>query len=166
MRANDGNTGYLSSVILGIVVLGLAGTVGTISLLREVGEIGPKVGDIISFDPLETLSRDMNVTITATRSNAQPGAHAEATCVLNIGAMHAGGGSAIIEARLPQTSSGYRVHWAGPHGGDSVGDCGASADLLLNQEDIETLAMAAGGYGVSSRRLAANTLWNARPPAQ
>ncbi len=76
--------------------------------------------------------------------------------------MHAGGGSVVIEARQPQTSRGYRVHWAGAHGGDDPAGCGTSADLLLNQEDIEILAMAAGGYGVASRRLAANSLWNAR----
>jgi hypothetical protein len=162
MQANGDNSSGISSVILGVVVLGLAGTAGTIGLLRQVGEFGPKVGDIVSFDPREALSRDMQPKITATRASDHPGG----TCVLDVTVMHAGGGSVVIEARQPQTSSGYRVHWAGAHSSDDPANCGASADLLLNQEDIEILALAAGGYGVSARRLAANSLWSARTSTQ
>jgi hypothetical protein len=162
MQADDGNSSGVSSVILGMVVLALAGTVGTIGLLREVSEFGPKVGDIVSFDPLETLSRDMQAKIAATRASGRP----EGTCVLDVSAMLAGGGSVVIEARQPQTNSGYRVHWAGARSGDDPANCGASADLLLNQEDIEILALAAGGYGVPSRRLTANSLWSTRTSTQ
>ena len=162
MQASGGNSSGVSTVILGMVVLALAGTAGTIGLLREVGELGPKVGDIVSFDPSETVSRDVQAKIAATRA----GDHAGAACVLDVGAMHAGGGSVVIEARQQQTRGGYRVHWAGAHSSDDPAGCGASADLLLNQEDIEILAMAAGGYGVAPRRLAANSLWNARGPTQ
>jgi hypothetical protein len=162
MQANGGNSSGVSSVILGMIVLCLAGTAGTIGLLRQVGELGPAVGDIISFDPLEKLSRDMQTKVTAKRAGEQAGG----ACVLDISAMHASGGSVVIEARQPQTNSGYRVHWAGAHSSDDPTACGASADLLLNQEDVEMLALAAGGYGVASRKLAANSLWNARGSAQ
>ncbi len=162
MQVSGGNSSGVFTVILSMVVLALAGTVGTIGLLRQVGELGPKVGDIVSFDPRETISRDVQAKIAATRAGDRAGA----ACALNVSAMHAGGGSVVIEARQPQTSRGYRVHWAGAHGSDDPAGCGASADLLLNQEDIETLAMAAGGYGVAARRLAANSLWNARTAAQ
>ncbi len=30
--------------------------VGTISLIQHVGEIGPKVGDIVAFDPPDSIS--------------------------------------------------------------------------------------------------------------
>jgi hypothetical protein len=153
MQANGGNTSGLSSFILGMVVVALAGTIGTIGLLREVAEFRPGVGDIVSFDPLDTLSRDMHAKIDAARANDRPGA----ACVLDVAAMHAGGGSVVIEARLPQTG-GYRVHWAGARSSDDPADCGASADLVLSQEDIEVLAMAAGGYGVSPRKLLAHSL--------
>ncbi len=33
-----------------------------------------------------------------------------------------------------------------------VRNCGTSADLLLNVEDVEVLAMAAGGYGAASAK--------------
>ncbi len=157
MQANGSNWSGVSSVILGVVVLGLVGTVGTIGLLRQIDDFGPKVGDIVSFDPQATLSRDMQAKIAATRVDERT----EAACVLDVATMHAGGGSVVIEARQLQTSSGYRVHWAGAHSSDDPANCGASADLLLNQEDIEILALAAGGYGVSARRL-----WNTRVSTQ
>jgi hypothetical protein len=162
MQVNGRNSSGVSSVILGMIVLGLAGMVGTIGLLREVGEFGPKVGDIIAFDPLETLSRDTQTKVTATWASGRPGI----TCILDVTAMHAGGGSVVIEARQPHAIGAYRVHWAGARSNDDVDGCGSSADLLLNLEDVEVLALAAGGYGVSDRRLAANTLWNARSSTQ
>ena len=69
--------------------------------------------------------------------------------------MHANGGSVVIEAREPRASFGYRVHWAGARSSDDGTDCGASADLLMNQEDIEVLAMAAGGFGVPASKQSA-----------
>ena len=46
------------------------------------------------------------------------------------------------------------MHWAGPRSSNDGSDCGSSADLLVNLEDIEVLAMAAGGYGVSAGKQA------------
>jgi len=65
MRANGSNSSGISSVILGMVVIALAGMAGTIGLLRQVGELGPKVGDIVSFDPLEAFSHDMRARVAA-----------------------------------------------------------------------------------------------------
>jgi hypothetical protein len=158
MRANGSNSSGISSVILGMVVIALAGMVGTIGLLRQVGELGPKVGDIVSFDPLEAFSHDMRSRVAATPAGAKPGS----ACILDVRAMHAVGGSVVIEAKDPDAPTVYRVHWAGARSSDDRADCGASADLLLNRDDIEVLAMAAGGYGVSAKRLAANMLWSVR----
>ena len=47
MQANGRDLSGLTSVILGTVVIALAGMVGTIGLLRQAGELGPKVGDIV-----------------------------------------------------------------------------------------------------------------------
>ena len=46
MRANDTKSGGASTVLLSIVAVGLAGMVGTIGLIHQVAELGPKVGDI------------------------------------------------------------------------------------------------------------------------
>ena len=66
MRANDSKTSAgVGSVLLGIVAIALAGMVGTIGLIHEIGEFGPKVGDIISFDPLDRISQDMRARLPA-----------------------------------------------------------------------------------------------------
>ena len=144
MQAKDGNSSGVGGVLLGVAAIALAGMVGTIGLLREVGELGPKVGDIVSFDPVRNLSRDMKALIAATPADERT----EATCVLDARAIHATGGSLVIEAKELGKPRGYRVHWAGPRTSDGGKDCGMSAELLLGQDDIEILAMAAGGYGV------------------
>src|SRR5579883_3142516 len=148
MRVHDSNSVGAGSILLGIVAIALAGMVGTIELIHQVGELGPKVGDIISFDPLDSFSRDMRARVAAIPAEDKPGV----ACVLDVRAMHADGGSVIIEAREPRTSFAYRVHWAGSRSATDGGDCGSSADLLVNIDDVELLAMAAGGYGVPAAK--------------
>jgi hypothetical protein len=144
MRANDTKSGGASTVLLSIVAVGLAGMVGTIGLIHQVAELGPKVGDIVAFDPMDRMSRDMRARIAAIPADDTPGI----ACVLDVRAMHAGGGSIIIEAHQPRPTFAYRVHWSGQQSSNDGADCGRSADLMINLEDVETLAMAAGGYGV------------------
>ena len=148
MRANDSNSSGAGSVLLGIAAIALAGMVGTIGLIHQVGELGPKVGDIVAFDPLDPISRDMHARLPAMVAGDKPGV----ACVLDVRAMHTNGGSVIIEAREPQPSFGYRVHWAGARSSDDGTDCGSSADLFVSLEDVQTLAMAAGGYGVPASK--------------
>ncbi len=144
MRANHSNSSGTGTVLLSILAIGLAGMAGTIGLIHSVGEFGPAVGDIVSFDPLDSMSRDMHARLTAMPADGKPGV----ACVLDVRAMHASGGSVVIESRQPGTDLGYRVHWAGAQSSGDAANCGTSADLLLSIEDIEVLAMAAGGYGV------------------
>jgi hypothetical protein len=161
MRANDTKSGGAGTVLLGIVAVGLAGMVGTIGLIHQVGELGPKVGDIVAFDPMDRMSRDMRARIAAIPADDGPAV----ACVLDVRAMHAGGGSVVIEAREPRSTFAYRVHWSGEHSSNDGADCGRSADLMISLEDVETLAMAAGGYGVpESKRL--GNFWGAASTAQ
>ena len=148
MRANDSKSSGLGSVLLGMAALTLAGMVGTIGLIHQVDQLGPKVGDLISFDPLAPISADMRARLPAMAADDRPGV----ACALDVRTMHANGGSVIIEAREPRARFGYRVHWAGPRTSNDPVDCGSSADLLMNLEDIEVLAMAAGGYGPLTAR--------------
>jgi len=148
MRLNDSKSTGAGTVLLSLVAIALAGMVGTIGLIHQVGEFGPKVGDIVAFDPLDAISRDMHARLTAIPAGRAPGV----ACVLDVRAMHAGGGSVVIEAREPRAGFGYLVHWAGGPSSNDGADCGTSADLLINIEDIELLAMAAGGYGVPAAR--------------
>ncbi len=146
MRVNDSNSSGAGTVLLGIVAVALAGMVGTMGLINQVGEFGPKVGDIVAFEPLDPISSDMRARLPAMLASGRSGV----ACVLDVRAMHANGGSMVIESREPGTNFSYRVHWAGPRSSNDSTDCGASADLLLNLEDVEVLAMAAGGYGAAS----------------
>ena len=144
MHTNDSKSSGLGTVLLSVVAIALAGMAGTLGLIRQVGEFGPKVGDIVVFDPLAPMSRDMNASLPAMSANGQPGV----ACVMDVRTIHANGGSVIIEAREPRADFGYRVHWAGARSSGDGSNCGSTADLLMNVEDIEVLAMAAGGYGV------------------
>jgi hypothetical protein len=148
MRANDSKSTGVGSVLLGVAAVMLAGMVGTIGLIHQVGELGPKVGDIVLFDPLDPISRDMQARLPAIPVDDRPGV----ACALDVRVVHANGGSVIIEAREPRSSFGYRVHYAGTRSSNDGADCGSSVDLLINQEDIEVLAMAAGGYGVPASK--------------
>ena len=155
MQLNENKSSGLGSVLLGMAAMALAGMVGTIGLLQHVGEFGPKVGDIVSFDPVESFSRDMKARIEVASADSRHGAG----CVLDVRAMHANGGSLIVEARQLKTQHGFRVHWAGRHSSDDGADCGSSAELLLDQDDLEILATAAGGFGVTATKLARGSIW-------
>ena len=148
MRANDSKSSGIGTVLLGITAIMLAGMAGTVGLINQVSELGPKVGDIISFDPLDRIASDVRAHLPAIPADDRPGV----ACVLDVRAMHASGGSLMIEAREPRTSFAYRVHWAGPRSSNGGTDCGSSADLLVSIEDVELLAMAAGGYGVPAAK--------------
>jgi hypothetical protein len=148
MRANDTNSSGTGTALLGIVAVLLGGLVGTIGLIRQAGEMGPKVGDIVTFDPLDQMPRTMQARIAAIPADNTPGV----ACALDVRVMHANGGSVIVEAREPGPSFGYRIHWSGVHSSGDAADCGATADLLVNIDDLETLAMAAGGFGVSATK--------------
>src|SRR5271166_3954447 len=148
MPTNHSNSVGAGSVLLGIAAIALAGMVGTMGLIHQIGELGPKVGDIVAFDPLDPSSRDMHARLPAMSADNRPGI----ACVLDVRAMHANGGSMIIEALEPRTGFRYRVHWAGARSSDDSADCGSSADLLVNLDDIEVMAIAAGGYGVPTSR--------------
>ena len=148
MRANDTKSTGAGTVLLSITAVALTAMIGTISLIHQVGELGPKVGDILSFDPLDRMSPDMNAHVPAMSADDKPGV----ACVLDVRALHANGGSMVIEARLPGSDFAYRVHWSGPRTSNDGTNCGTSADLLVNLSDIEVLAIAAGGYGVPASK--------------
>ena len=68
-------------------------------------------------------------------------------CILDLEMLHQNGGSLIVEARVPGTSPAYRVHWAGKASSTSQFNCGSSAELTLDDTNLDLLAMAAGGWG-------------------
>jgi hypothetical protein len=154
-HSHEGKASGIVSVLLGVAAVALAGMVGTVGLIRAVGELGPRVGDIVSFDPRDVMSRDLQARVSAIPAGNFPGV----ACVLDVQAMHAGGGSVIVESRQSLNGYGVHVHWAGAQSAQDGTNCGTSAELLLNPEDLETLAMAAGGFGTSASKHAHTSLW-------
>ena len=81
--------------------------------------------------------------------------------------MHANGGSVVIEAREPARRLRLpRALGRRSRSSNDGTDCGASADLLMNLEDIEVLAMAAGGYGVPASQAGRHSPGAPRAAAQ
>ena len=111
--------------------------------LSAMQEVGPDVGEIVAFDPLDGPKHWEMPGIPA-RLVAQ----ARHECVLMPSIIAAGGGSFVIEAKQLSHPPIYLVHWSG-HGTDNgAGDCGPSADLLLSLVQLRALANVAGGFGV------------------
>jgi hypothetical protein len=162
MEAKHGKSTNVQGVLLTVVAIALAGTAGMVGMLREVTDLGPKVGDIVSFDPRDRFSSDMKSQIDAIPVNGT----ARVACELDVQAMHAGGGSVVIEAHESQGHVAYRVHWAGARTSVAGADCGRSADLMLSETDLATLAIAAGGYGAAAKTLASGSVWRSADGAQ
>jgi hypothetical protein len=54
----------------------------------------------------------------------------------------------VVETSQFEPNRIFRVHWAGVRTSKDHGDCGRSADLLLNSNQLAILIFAAGGTGV------------------
>ena len=78
-KPGEGKFSGIGTILLGMAAIALAGMVGTIGLIRQVGDIGPNVGDIVVFDPLDSMSRDMKARVTAVHTGSQHGV----ACVLD-----------------------------------------------------------------------------------
>ncbi len=64
------------------------------------------------------------------------------------------GGSLIVEGQVSEAVERYEVHWAGQRTAADTGNCGKSADLILDGQQLDILATGAGGYGTAgSQRL-------------
>jgi hypothetical protein len=71
-------------------------------------------------------------------------------CVFDPREIAAYGGSLIIERTEGVNPVRFLVHWAGYRTAQGPGDCGAVADVTLDQHDVQRLANAAGGFGLHS----------------
>lgn len=130
----------LQFVLLGAAVL-LAMGCGMAGIVHQAAEFGPKVGDLVAFDPAHRAAFDSNARLTANRLQ-------QSDCVLDLAIIQKSGGSLVLERRDSEPGHRYSAHWSGPRTSQDADDCGSQADLLLSLSDIDTLATAAGGFGV------------------
>ncbi len=145
--------GWLTLLIV-VLAAPLTACAGIILLLQTI-EIGPGVGDIVTFDTNTTTENLSQLRVTAGYAPAVwPNEQATRSCVLNPSVMLANGGSLVIEAREMTRPPFYRVHWSGKRTDQGTGDCGSSADLTVPLKELRVLANAAGGFGVAQKRSA------------
>ena len=153
MRASDDKSHGLISAALLAVVVSLAGLAGAVKIAQTAVALGPAVGDIVQFDPQGRMPVDVSTQVDAERVNG-------AGCVLDLDTIHQTGGSLIVEARFPGADiPRYRVNWAGPRSADGADNCGRHAELVLDDSNLDLLAMAAGGWGVDHRHTMPSGIW-------
>jgi hypothetical protein len=143
-------TGLITTAVLTVTVA-MVGLAGAIRLALNAAEIGPQVGDILTFEASRKPPRNAPARVAAARDG-------QADCVLDTAVLHRLGGSLVVESRSPRPKRLYRLHWAGTRSADGAADCGTAADLLLDTERLEMIAMAAGGFGAGRRELASTGL--------
>ena len=137
MRANDDQSNDLRATLAGLGLVGIILMVTIVSALQLMDALGPRIGDIIRFDPARATSpvgqTSIRVTPLAGRS-----------CKLDPSIMAASGGSLMIEATSPEPDRAYRVGWAGRRTSDGPADCGPAEVFLLSQADLIRLKLASG----------------------
>lgn len=138
-QTRDDKSNELLIVLAKLSVLAIGATMSIVVMLRVVDHFRPRVGDIISFYPRKAVPPDNETSLDVTQAGAPPAR----SCVLNVRSMRMSGGSLIIEAEHAQPGFRYRVHWAGGSTSDALTNCGTSAELMLSQEEIGILKMAA-----------------------
>jgi hypothetical protein len=117
-------------------------------LALKIDHLRPDVGDIIVFRPAASGGMSWGVKVEATalvRRDAPV-----RPCVFDPREIAAYGGSLIIERTEGVNPVRFLVHWAGYRTAQGPGDCGAVADVTLDQHDVQRLANAAGGFGLHS----------------
>ncbi len=113
--------------------------------LSEMQEVGPDVGEIVTFDPHDGPKRWEMPGIPARFSSI---AAPRQSCVLTPSVIAAGGGSFVIESKQLDHPPVFLVHWSGSRTDNSAQDCGRAADLALSLIQLRALANVAGGFGV------------------
>ncbi len=111
------------------------------------------MGDIVRFDPKGYMPLDVHTQVAALRAD-------KSDCILDLEAIHRGGGSLVVEQRYRGDGRPrYRVHWAGQQSASGSADCGQDADLMLDDTNLNLLAMAAGGWGVGHKNVSPSDIW-------
>jgi len=140
MPAGDRERRQTPQILLLAIVTLLAVVSGVASLARQVAQLGPDVGDIVTFKPDQISRSDSNARLTADRP-------LQTSCVLDVSVMKRSGGSLVVEQRGAVTDQFYHAHWAGPRTTEDATNCGSEADLVLSRADMTALALAAVGPG-------------------
>jgi hypothetical protein len=131
-------------VILGCVLIALS----AVNAIAAMAHIKPHIGDIVAFTP-STDPQDEDGTRLIVHRSTQFG------CILDLSVLRRSGGSLVVESQVTEAGDSFRVHWAGERTSADNANCGRSADLVLDAQELDILALNAGGYGTGPKRLPA-----------
>lgn len=116
-----------------------------INALLEFIHAVPRVGDIVAFTLTSPQYGDEDTRLIVRRQD-------QFGCVLDMGVLRDYGGSIVVESQIGSDGKGFRVHWAGDHTSAGASNCGNEAELIVDQHDMDVLALTAGGYGIGPKR--------------
>jgi hypothetical protein len=134
---------YTVAVIMAVVIT--TGILLVAGLLPLADRTAAQTGDIIVF-PATRVPSISRASLTVRRAIVAD----STSCILNVQTMQKSGGSLVVETAQFKPGLLFRVHWAGKRTSSDRDDCGRSADLLLNGNQISALIFAAGGTGVEA----------------
>ncbi len=134
------------AIVVAVCVLVAVIAVNTITQLARTT---PHVGDILVFAPSAVVPVGDDDTRLLVHRQDQFG------CVLDLNVLRRSGGSLVIETEIGGNTKNFRVHWAGDRTSGDTGNCGADANLVIDHRDLSILALAAGDYGISHKRIPA-----------
>jgi hypothetical protein len=143
---NHWKSGELYTALLVMVIAITTGILLMAALLRLVDRLGPQTGDIIAF-PAVRLPSVSTASFAVSRA-IDPNSM---SCILDVQIMQKSGGSLVVESTQFEPSRIFQVHWAGAQTSNDRDDCGGSADLLLNSNQVSALIFAAGGKGIKAQ---------------
>jgi len=129
-----------------LLIMSLGGM--TTWLALKFDALRPQIGDMIVFVPAQGDADTWQLKVSTTSVAGRD--EAAGPCVFDPNEMSAAGGSLIVESREETTPPRFQIHWAGQHTAKGSGDCGTTADLTLDRNDLQRLANAAGGFGAKS----------------
>lgn len=116
------------------------------SLLRLVDGLGPQIGDVIAFPATQAP-----LVNTASFSVSRAADATGTPCTLDVPTMQKSGGSLVVVSKQYEPNQIFQAHWAGRRTSNEHDDCGDSAELLLNSNQLSALIFAAGGKGVKAQ---------------
>jgi hypothetical protein len=129
---------------------GLATTLLTLTAAHAIVKmtyLTTYIGDIVSFVPAANPPVEDGVRLIVHRRD-------QFGCILDLDILRQSVGSLIVESQASEAVGRFQVHWAGERTAADTGNCGKSADLILDGQQLDILATGAGGYGSGeSKRL-------------
>ncbi|MBV8397483.1 MAG: hypothetical protein JOZ17_01930 [Acetobacteraceae bacterium] len=144
MRTKTGETVSVITVAALMLTLGFVTFAGALRLAESAAEMALQDGDMMHLTTSHRWTRTAQSRLTVERQG-------ESGCVLDLGVMAGSGGSVLIISRSARPHRIYHVQWSGPRTSEGSGDCGRSAELIVNDDELELLASAAAGWGLGLR---------------